>query len=103
MGRGPISRPDRTAGENEANANTSSQLQCVLLSLAEQICSARDLINELLSVKEEGEKHPLPIFFSNTVLKRASHALEIPTKFRLSFESLRKHKLSVYCHPTFPF
>lgn len=71
--------------------------------LSESALLVRHLINELLSVKEEGEKHPLPIFFSNTVLKRASHAREIPTKFRLRFESLRKHKLSIYCHPTFPF
>lgn len=67
-----------------------------------------DLIKEVVSVKKEEEKHPLPIFFSNFVLKYVygisetqqayfhdSWALEIPIKFRLCMKFLWKQRLHI--------
>lgn len=78
--------------------------------LSESALLVGNLIKEMASVNKEGEKHPLPILFSNIVLNYVygisetqqayfhdSWALEIPTKFRLCFESLWKQRLSICC------
>ena len=60
-----------TVRENEANADISSQLYSLFNSpwLRESALLVGALIKEMVSTKKEGEKHPLPIFFSNIVLK----------------------------------
>lgn len=75
-----------------------------------------DLIKEMASMKKEGEKHCFPLTPSNIVLRCVcgisetqqayvydSWALEIPTKFRLCFESLWKQRLSVCYRSTSHF